>query len=304
MTARGNGGKKEVREKLEASISELNDKPGHIEGSLLFENVMRDYLQCIHGFIATDRDGLINLEKKIDQSAGIETRLIYHQALVYQLYLRNIGNIGKQALPEGVAAYLGQDFDRIVELADKGNAARLSFTDYPFLSYIEKLCFKSLPFGNHDVTLSGVPRKLMFKQSLKNMLKMSFSLLSMGGNEPLFELHYNPHRLRLFNPDGWKEVFALAAQTLKTRKEVKGLFGATWFYDPAMKEVSPELSYIRELIEKIGGAFYLAGSSEDDRKNAFFASKARKEAYEEGRYMPTSYMMIIKREALLQYYAS
>ena len=249
-----------------------------------------------------NRDLLKDTEKNVERKFGSNARTLYHQALVYQLYLENAKNINYQNLPQGVLNYLKNDFSRIINLANKGESKFLTFNDFQFFSYVQKLCFKCFPVGNQNLSISGFSRSLIFRQFSFKAVSFARLILCMRGNYPLFELHYNPHRFRSFNPEGWNEVFLLAAQMMGNHPEIKGVFGGTWFYDPAIKAISPELYYIRELIEKIGGQFFLVSSSEQDRKNAFAFSKVRKVAYEEGRYIPTSYMTIIPRAVLLSFY--
>ena len=244
----------------------------------------------------------MKIEEDIDNKFGVDVRLLYHQILVYQLYLEDIGKIDSQDLPPGVLTYLKQDFERIVKMAKKSDKKDLTFDNFQFFSYIEKLCFRCFPVGNHNMNICGFPQSLIFKQSFLKKIDYAKTIIQIRGNYPLFELHYNPYRLRLFNYEGWNEVFSLAAESLLNRKDVKGVFGVSWFFDPAIKDVSPEICYIRELIEKIGGRFFLFGSSEKDKNNAFYLSKVRKHAYEQGKYDPTSYMMIIPRSVLLKYY--
>ena len=291
----------DVESLLDVCLNKIENTDTDFGDKLSLNSVVNSYRDLLSNH-TVNRELLSNIEQSIDSRYGRCLRSLYHQALIYQLYLDNYAQIDNQYLPEGVSNYLKEDFLRIVDYAKKENPKFLTFNDFQFFSYMQKLCFKCFPVGNHNVNISGFSRSLVFRQTFYSKLTFIKTVLGMGGNYPLFELHYNPHRLRLFNPDGWNEVFSLSAQILKVKKEVKGVFGATWFYDPAIERISPELYYIRKLIEKIGGEFFLVGSSEDDKKNAFFASNARKKSYEEGKYVPTSYMAIIKRDSLLRYY--
>jgi hypothetical protein len=271
---------------------ESHDTKGALESS--------DVLQAIHDLLSNRPQGYRNklkeLESRIDKQESD-----YFKALIFLLYLRNKSRIEEQNLPSKVAWYLEQDFSRIMKIAMKDDKKFLTFSKYHFLSYLEKLSLCRYPVGCQDVVIHGFSRQLIIRQSFADTMKLLALMIRIGGNRPLFELHYNPHRFRLFNAKGWQEVFHQAAQMMVRFPEVKGLFGAAWFYDPVIKEISPELYYIRELIEGIGGHFFFEGESEDTNQDAFAFSKARRMAYEEGRYSPKRYTAIIPRSALLDY---
>ncbi len=265
-----------------------------------------DILRAMHDLLLNRppsyRDKLMEMEHKLDMSSGCEKRASYYNALVFILYLRNYTRIEKRDLPSMVVHYLKRDFNIMLKFAMEDNKKFHTFHNYHFLSYLEKLSFSRIPCGCQDIVVSGFSRRLIFQKSFAETVDLAKLLVKMGGNRPLFELHYNPHRLRLFNGIGWQEVFQLAAQIMLKSSEIRGIFGAAWFYDPAIKEISPELYYVRELIESIGGRFFNTGESEMAKQDAFAFSRPRRIAYEEGRYMPTSYMMIIPRLALLKYH--
>lgn len=294
--------KNEVNSLLDECLGRIMKSSNSTPCGLTLDQFTSSYEKNLAYSELTDRKKLIQIERKIDEKCGVDLRLLYYQATVYRAFLAKVDKMDEHGLPSDVSKYLKEDFYRILDIARSCGSDFLTFNNFQFLSYMEKLHEKCYPVGNHNISVSGVPRRLFFCQRGVAALDFARMLIHMGGNYPLFELHYNPHRFRLFNPEGWREVFLLTAQMMNVKKDIKGVFGASWFYDPAIKVVSPELYYIRELIEEIGGIFWFAGSSEQDKKNAFAMSMKRKTAYQEGRYNPASYMMIIHREVLLRFY--
>lgn len=250
-----------------------------------------------------DIDKLKESEKQFEQEYGEEVRIIANRILVYRLYLDNFQKIDSLDLPEGVICYLKEDFSKIVKLASQDKKNFITFQDAQFYKYLKTLQFKLFPLGIQGIVISGFPRSLLWKSGLKNGLRFFLMLIRLGDNKPLFEMHFNPHRLRQFDAEGWNNVFSLAAKIMLRRTEIKGIFGGAWFFDPYIKDISPELSYIQNLIEKIGGEFFFARRTVEDRKNAFAMSASRRSAFEEGRYDPASYIAIVPRTALMQYYA-
>jgi hypothetical protein len=247
-------------------------------------------------------DSFKEFESRLAKEVGEDIRVLANKIIVYRLYIRNYPKIETMDLPERVVSYLKEDFARILKPSKESKNTFLTFQHSQFSKYIDTLYFNLLPLGGQGVVETGFPRSLMFKQSVPDMFKFSILLAGLGGNRPFFEMHYNEHRFRQFNPDGWNSVLQIGTELLLRRSGVKGIVGSAWFFDPQIETVSPELKYIRELVLKIGGHIFFADKSEKDKKNAFAMSLARKRAYEEGRYEPASYIAIIPRKSLLRYY--
>jgi hypothetical protein len=91
---------------------------------------------------------------------------------------------------------------------------------------------------------------------------------------------------------------------LPALSQVRGAFGTAWFYDPAIREISPRIGFAQDL--QIGrGAFRLkVGSNEAAIANATATSAERRNRYREGLYLPTDYSIIWSRRDLIAAYGS
>lgn len=250
------------------------------------------------------RDELQFFENRFEEIFGQDSRICFNQLIVYKLYLDNFNKIDNQNLPEEVNTLIKEDFARIIKFTAKKKDDFLTIKNPIFLSYLEELCFARYPLGNQSVTVTGFSRKLVLKQKPIDIIKFILISCHLPGNSPLFELHFNPHRMRQFNHKGWLDVFRLGGEMLKSRPEIKGIMGASWFFDPSLEKISPELNYLRDMISEIGGMFFFEGQTEQDKENSFSMSKVRKEAFEKGIYTPSSYIVIIPRKSLLSWCTS
>ncbi len=124
-----------------------------------------------------------------------------------------------------------------------------------------------------------------------------------GGRAPFMEIHtHDPMAAARFNPAGWDQTYALCAQLAARNPALRGLMGISWFYDPALAELSPRLAYLRE-VPVAGGARLLAmGSDQGSIDLATATSPSRRAAYAEGRYLPQRYAMIWPRRDLMKAY--
>jgi len=147
---------------------------------------------------------------------------------------------------------------------------------------------------------SGISRRLALNNGICQLLHI-VKLVSCNGLrfQPYLEIHAHTPMLKNFNPEGWDRCYHLVAKLLRLFPEYHGLVGGSWFFDPEIEHVSPHLYYLRQRAKERGAYFLKIGSSQDDVLNATAKSKHRLKLYEEGRYLPTSYLMIWPRSKLL-----
>lgn len=274
-------------------------KEGQIQIILKF---ISDSILLLSNQVTTYTDCFKESESQFENEYGESIRVTVNQIIIYRLYIDNLPKIKTLNVPEKILNYLEDDFSRALKIANKGEKALLTFMNTQFSKYIDTLCLSLLPLGNQGVVENGISRSILFKQSPLNFIKFGLLLIRLGGNRFFFEIHYNQHRFRQFNHEGWNNVFECGAELLSRHTNIKGIFGVSWFFDPKIEDISPELKYIRTIIRKIGGHFFFFGRSANDKRNAFAMSYVRKKAFEEGQYDPASYIAIIPRKSLLKYY--
>ena len=146
----------------------------------------------------------------------------------------------------------------------------------------------------------------IFKQGLKQLINsLRFILLKFHRYKPvMYVMHtdvHDPDLLAKFNSEGWINAFINIAQLLKTRIEIKGIYGATWFYDPKIAYISPRLKFISEILTDGGARVFYIGPSEETTKDALTKSETRRKLYAEGKYIPTAYICIWPRKELIKW---
>ena len=128
------------------------------------------------------------------------------------------------------------------------------------------------------------------------------TVLRVGARGPFLEQHvHTPTLASTFNAAGFEESYALAARLLRADKRLRGIFGTSWFYDPAAIALSPRLGFLREP-ERKGGHFFRVGPDAESRALALATSPTRREAVAAGRYQPCRYGLIWPRADVLRHY--
>ena len=102
-----------------------------------------------------------------------------------------------------------------------------------------------------------------------------------------------------WNEAGWGEALRIAALALPALPKARGIFGTAWFYDPAILDVTPRISFAQDLQVGRGARRMRIGSNDAAIANATATSSSRRALYEEGRYIPADYAIIWSRKDLL-----
>lgn len=119
--------------------------------------------------------------------------------------------------------------------------------------------------------------------------------------KPWLEVHTESRELSDFNEAGWDRAWATAAEILKTRPDMAGMLGSSWFYDPPLETISPRLAYLRLNPLKHGAFMVHQGPGEIHTERAATSSPTRKALIEEGKYTARSWIMAWPRAALIRW---
>lgn len=116
---------------------------------------------------------------------------------------------------------------------------------------------------------------------------------------------YNDHldlrAMEEFNPAGWTACFVRMAEVLALNPTVCGITGISWFYDPKVAAISPRLAYLQVTQTQNGAFLANMGTDEHHVQNATVRSAARKALYDEGKYLPTCYLVAWPSRPLIEW---
>lgn len=113
------------------------------------------------------------------------------------------------------------------------------------------------------------------------------------------EIHTDQRNLEDFNEGGWDDCYRRIADILRGRSELAGLWGASWFYDPQLLEISPRLAYLQERPLERGAVMVRLRGGAIHAQRAAQTSPTRTSLIAAGRYRPICYAMFWPRRELL-----
>lgn len=137
----------------------------------------------------------------------------------------------------------------------------------------------------------GIPRSILFSGGALEIVKKGQAIMQMGGFKPYVQIHTHLSDLDNFNEEGRKECYRCCAELYEKLPQLKGMFGVSWYYDPVLDEISPRLAYLRKTPLDAGAHLLFIGPGGEHIDNATSTSPSRRKLYEEGKYMPKTYML-------------
>lgn len=231
------------------------------------------------------------LVAKIRVSHGVEgQRLMLYAALLNGIQ-DTLASDRFESLPGRVRNHQLVQYRRILECTQPAD----DWLDLSLDTYHKEFGLASLRLYAAAAQLidprCGLPRSLLFQGGLVGIPKAARAMWSLGGFSPYFQIHTHTAYLAEFNEEGWNECYRTCVELYAVHPEILGMFGASWFYDPVIKEISPRLAYLSEVPLK-GDAqrlpFAKTGGFVED---AISTSPSRRKLYEEGKYRPASFLL-------------
>lgn len=246
---------------------------------------------------------------RVQSSYGAETAFLYHVWLLCFLIgesldvLENHGKsssgIGPLGFPKKVISYYYRHFAWILDnLSERQSVSggAVAYSHDLFMKDLAVCSLRMFPAGAHVVEQLGLSRRFIVDGGWRKRWEAaSFYFRKLRAHSPLYHVHLDERWLGDFSRTGWISFLRIAAEMLKADPEVKGLFGSSWFYDPCLERLSPGLLYLRKIPELGGAKLFRLGTSADDIENATRTSERRRRLYEEGKYVPASYLFIWSR---------
>lgn len=218
-----------------------------------------------------------------------------------KMALAMLDHIPVENLPDSILSYYPAEFDRLAQrlqaftLGQDEQGGNLLERVTRFL-----LCL-TVPCGAQDldlterVPLTSALMAIQRERSVRSLIHY----IRCRGTGIWLRPHTNTSRLDEFNEAGWDKFYLRVAEVLTRREHVRGLAMTSWFYDPALLEISPRLAYLQTRPQERGAHLMKHGSSDHAIEFATRTSETRRQAYEKGQYLPTEYSILWGRRELL-----
>lgn len=138
----------------------------------------------------------------------------------------------------------------------------------------------------------GIQRSFIFRGGVFSSFKSLFFILKNGGFKPYFQIHAHEPNIKNINFESRIDCYQCCIALYELYPQTKGIFASSWFYDPNVLTLCPNLKYLSETPLNNGAARIRIGIDEVATRNALKFSKKRRSLYEQNKYEPTVYMII------------
>lgn len=193
---------------------------------------------------------------------------------------------------------------------EKNRARMLSWSQQPSVwdQYVDDVYWKDLAIAGGALTplrggvlhiSAGLGLRQALSKDIMSLLKYLI-LLAVNGRKPYFEIHTHLPLVEDFNQKNWLLNYRDIANLMSQNPSIKGVFRASWFLDPKLEAISPNLSYLSSFPISGGASLFSVGP--DDSNSAFARSKTRKAFFQSGNYVPHIYLLVWSRKKLLHYF--
>jgi len=246
------------------------------------------------------------LEAAGDRGSALSSE--YHKLLLLELIEHHKARIAASNLPASIKSLYARNFVRIADDAaqDRQSPAFYHFRNDKYLKDLGVCSGRIIPAGAQKLNRYDLPLGALRHAGLGQLIKAALCLARMGGRGPVYDMHTDSHDADLlseFSPEGWRRFYVNVAELMQVQRDVRGLFGIGWFFDPRVAEISPRLAYLRDLVHESGGQIFKVGANDGARESALATSPTRRKLHEEGRYVPTDYMALWDRRSLMRWAA-
>ena len=233
-----------------------------------------------------------NLDVVASQCGGEGVRY-FLRAVLAQSVLVAVESERFRRLPTLVGLHHGRQLERISQDMIGQQAEWFNVDNDLFQKDLGITTFRLYAAGSQLIDpRCGVPRSYVLKGGLAEVPRRMRTILGLGGFKPYFQIHTHMSMLDTFNEQGWEDCYRGCVELYALFPQVRGMMGGSWFYDPALAEISPRLAYLREVPLKNGAHLMYVETGGDAMHNSLSSSPTRRKLYEEGRYTPKSYMLI------------
>lgn len=216
----------------------------------------------------------------------------YVRIVLVHLLVRMLARPPAHRVPASIDALLRDDLGRIVRGAYEIDDAELYELDGDLILDLGICSGTILPLG------------VLFAHVGFTMRTVVLDAAGLGHlpAHPWISTHLRQSRRPPLNSESRSATYVLAGHFMAENPEYQGLFGLTWWADPVVAEISPHLSWIKRQHEAIGAHVFAMDTTDDATiTHATSTSRTRRRMYEEGRYTPTDYGLVIQRGDLIRW---
>ena len=240
---------------------------------------------------------------EIEMLGGSSALENYHKMLLAYLITDVEKRIRGLRVSSSILDLVAAAFRRILSQLENAEENFYLYSNDLFCKDLALCRLKLLPCGAELIDIySGVPRSILFQNGLHQLVRGVEFFLHRGNSfRPWYESHWDRRLVRTFTPRGYDQCYLRIAELLELNPEIKGMMGSSWWFDPALERISPDLTFLRKVPLENGAQLFRVGTRVYATRQATLLAAERKILYDSGRYHPTIYLLAWTRKDMLEW---
>jgi len=241
------------------------------------------------------------LDAELSGAYGERAALLVALGMLLHLVATHESRWSRDSLDAELQPDFVDSFHRILDAAERGGSTSMRMNRDNFAKDLAICLHRLIPAGGQLVDPgAGVPRSILLRPPPTALARKAwYMLVACGGFAPFAEFHTHERMRYLFTPEGWEYCFRRLPAVFRCYPELKGVFAASWFFDPKVPSISPALSFVRDVSERWGGLIMREGIDPGATADALVMSAERRELQAQGRYQPVRYVMVAAKSRIL-----
>lgn len=225
-----------------------------------------------------------------------ERASLVSQCLIAELCVRNLDAFG-EGLPPRVRERSIETLRWLLPWLEEEAGSEYAYPDDSFLKDYRFATMMTVPCGAQVVDLAERPGFKSITAIMGKSPRTAWQIATADWFRPHTEGRY----LDEFNEEGWNRCYAEVVDLYHFVPNIAGMVATSWFYDPALLEISPRLAYLQRVPVEAGALMVCHGTSQFDIDSSTKTSPTRRKLYEEGKYTPQCWSIIWPRERMIEW---
>jgi hypothetical protein len=171
-----------------------------------------------------------------------------------------------------------------------------------FAAICKLVTLRRFPAGQFHWEVSGLERSSLVRVRGLDRVRLASAILRLGGFSPLFVPHL-PWRKQIVLLERQQLLsYYRMAEAMRRQPQIRGLTAESWIHSPDTSGVSPHLAFVNRVLYEWGGVVVRSGPA-GPLSGVFEGEELRKRLAEEGKFSPTSGLVVWPRRAILRWAA-
>lgn len=279
---------------------------------------------------------LIGILDRIKSEFGSESIPLYHKISLCRLMRDFLANSHNDTLPPSVQQLYGLWFERVTQdfRTQPDSYYDIDRPLWPLRKDISVCSGRSIPVGGALVVERKlIARRTLIRRAKQRQLKNNpeatqdfrtartnpVDILTrlrnnpiargivqgvrrvLGGYDLCYVIHTVERDIHDFNAEQMNVAYRNIAKLLESDEHVWGVYRISWFLDPAVGDISPDMDFLASVPLNNGAEFHNGGPcSDEDIRKATMLSPDRSRLYESGEYTPSKYFYFWPRKRIIE----